>query len=123
MILVCDIQDDQPVFGKIADLIVTPNQECLFVLTTLVTSRNKHHSYEVHASLLTSYFVYRHHNFVDYYPYQDSLDPMESFQISCPRKRVTAIVIFTHLHSTLLIYALTMSILSVVVKFEILWFY
>ena len=69
MILVCDIEDDQPVFGKIADLIVTPSQECLFVLTPLVTSRNQHyHSYEVHASPQTSFFVYRRHNFVDYYP-------------------------------------------------------
>ena len=69
MVLVCDIEDDQPVFGKIDDLIVTPSQECLFVLRPLITSRSQHfHSYEVSASPQNSFFVYRHHNFVDYHP-------------------------------------------------------
>ena len=69
MVLVCDIEDDQPVFGKIDDLIVTQSQECLFVLSPLVTLRNEHfHSYEVYASPQSSLFVYRHHNFIDHYP-------------------------------------------------------
>lgn len=69
MVLVCDVEDDQPVFGKIDDLIVTPSHDCLFVITPLVTSRSQHfHSYEVSASPHNSFFVFRYNDFVDYYP-------------------------------------------------------
>ena len=39
------------------------------MLRPLITSRSQHfHSYEVAASPLNSFLVYRHHDFVDYYP-------------------------------------------------------
>ena len=67
--LVYAIKDDQPVFGKIEDLIVTPSQDCLFVLSPLTASRSPHfHSFEVTASSQGSKFVCRHHSLVDHYP-------------------------------------------------------
>ena len=67
--LVYAIEDDQPVFGKIEDIIVTPSQECLFVLSSLTTSPSHHfHSFEVTATSQSTKFVCRHHSLVDHYP-------------------------------------------------------
>ena len=63
------MEDDQPVFGKIEDLIVTPSQECLFVLSPLTVLPSRHfHSFEVTATSQSSKFVCRHCSFVDHYP-------------------------------------------------------
>ena len=58
------IEDDQPVFGKIENLIVTPSQECLFY----------HHS-QLHEAIVLMYMVpyiaqnlYVDISLVDHYP-------------------------------------------------------
>ena len=48
-ILICAIFDDEPIFGKITDIIVMDNNLCLFVLDAYeVVTYNKHYNaYEV----------------------------------------------------------------------------
>lgn len=68
-VLVYAIEDDQPVFGKIEDLIVTPSQECFFVLSPLTALPSRHfHSFEVTATSQGSKFVCKHCSIVDHYP-------------------------------------------------------
>ena len=83
MILVCDTEHDQPVFGKIDELIVTPRQECLFMIIPLTASKNHHyHSYEVTASSRNLFFIYRYYDFVDYYPLNLSMQFGPSGELS-----------------------------------------
>ena len=59
-VVVCGFADYQPVFGVIEEIIVTPIQECLFVLRPLVTHLNRHfHCFEVEETSSHS-FVCRH---------------------------------------------------------------
>ena len=50
IVLIYAMEDDQPLFGKIEDLIVTPSQEWLFILSALVTYR----SYHFHAFIVSA---------------------------------------------------------------------
>ena len=68
-VVVYAIEDDQPVFGKIEDLIVTPSQECFFIVSPLIASPSYHfHSFEVTCMSQNSKFVFRHDSLVDHYP-------------------------------------------------------
>ena len=68
-VVVCAIEDNLPVFGKIEDLIVTPSHECLFVLSILTTYSNRHfHCFEVIGTSSPELFVCRHRDLVDYHP-------------------------------------------------------
>ena len=66
--MVCTVVDDEPVFGKILDIVVTVSGDCLFVLEPyIVTTFNTHfNAYEVHP-LETEYLVCRHKDFADYH--------------------------------------------------------
>ena len=69
IVLIYAMEDDQPLFGKIEDLIVTPSQEWLFILSALVTYRSYHfHAFIVSAIARNTQLVYRHNKLVDYHP-------------------------------------------------------
>ena len=63
--------EDQPVFGEIKEILVTANQECLFVLSPLSLSHfNPHfHAYEV-VRVGHSTVVCTHAQLVDHHPLQ-----------------------------------------------------
>ena len=63
----CTVIDDEPVFGKITDIIVTENNTCLFVLNTYrVMSHNKHYNaYEVDS--LEETVICQHKDLADYH--------------------------------------------------------
>ena len=65
--MICGMEDDTPMFGKITELIVTPHQECIFVVTALMTIAFQHyyHAYEVLPANTT---VVRHRQLFDYHP-------------------------------------------------------
>lgn len=66
--MVCGIEDDIPMFGRIMELIVTPHQECLFVICPppTITFQLHYHAYEV--VLTDSSVVYNHAQLFDYHP-------------------------------------------------------
>ena len=66
--LLCTIEDDTPVFGKIADILIKTTQECLFVLVPhLGTNYNCHyHSYEVQ-EVPNEFLVCRQQDFADFH--------------------------------------------------------
>ena len=66
-ILICNVIDDEPVFGKIIDLIITENDTCLFVLNAYkVNTYNQHYNaYEV--DLLDETVICEHKDFADYH--------------------------------------------------------
>ena len=67
--LIYAMEDDQPLFGKIVDLIITPSQKCLFILSALTTYRNFHfHSFIVSAIVQNSVLVHRYHGLIDHHP-------------------------------------------------------
>ncbi len=67
-VLVCTFCDDEPVFGKVLDIVVTESGDCLFVLIPyFVTAFNKHfNAYEVRP-LRNEYLVCRQKDFSDYH--------------------------------------------------------
>ena len=66
-VVVCGIEDDAPLFGSITELIVTPHQECLFVISPLLklAYQYHYHAYEVVPTSLT--VVYHHGQLFDYH--------------------------------------------------------
>ena len=67
-VVVCGIEDDIPVFGRIMELIVTPHQECLFVICPLLTLAFQHHYHAYKVVLTDSSVVYDHVQLFDYHP-------------------------------------------------------
>ncbi len=59
-----------PIFGKIKDIIITPEKECLFILTPYESMTfNKHfHSYEVIACTDDSTLIYHQQELLDFHP-------------------------------------------------------
>ena len=67
-VVICGIEDDTPMFGSIAEIIVTHHQECFFVISVLITIAFQHH-YHAYEVLPTDSIVVCHHGqFVDYHP-------------------------------------------------------
>ena len=66
-ILICTVIDDEPVFGKIIDIIITENNTCLFVLNAYkVNTYNQHYNaYEV--DLLDETVICENKDFADYH--------------------------------------------------------
>lgn len=56
-VVVCGVEQDTPMFGRINEFLVTPNLECLFVISPLLTVCFRHHfhAYEV-VSTQDTYF-------------------------------------------------------------------
>lgn len=67
-VVVCGIEDDTPMFGRIMELIVTPLQECLFVICPLLTIAFQHHYHAYEVVPTNSTVVYRHRQLFDYHP-------------------------------------------------------
>ncbi len=44
-VVICGIEGDTPIFGMITEVIVTPHQECFFVISPLITVAFQHHYY------------------------------------------------------------------------------
>ena len=67
-VVVCGIEDDTPMFGSIAEIIVTTHQERFFVISILITNAFEHH-YHAYEVLQTDSIVVCHHGqFIDYHP-------------------------------------------------------
>ena len=67
-VVVCGIEDDTPMFGEIMELIVTPHQECLFVICPLLTIAFHHHYHAYEVAPTDSIVVYHHEQLFDYHP-------------------------------------------------------
>lgn len=59
-VVICGIEDDTPLFGRIAEVIVTPHQECFFVVSALLTVAFQHH-YNAYEVVPTDSTVVYHH--------------------------------------------------------------
>lgn len=68
VVLVCGREDEELLFGKVMDLIVTPAQECLFILSFLDTYINRHFHCNVITGSHLDILVCRYNDLVDYYP-------------------------------------------------------
>jgi len=66
--VVCGIEDDTTMFGRIMELIVTPHQECLFVVCPLLTITFQRHYHAYEAVLTDSSVIYNHAQLFDYHP-------------------------------------------------------
>ena len=52
--VICGMDDDVTMFGRINEIVVTPSQECIFVVTAVITiGFQYHHAYEVLAANTT----------------------------------------------------------------------
>lgn len=80
-IVLCYHEEEMPVFGKIKDIVVTPAQECLFILTPFVaTTFNTHfHAFEV-SPLTEETLIYHQRELADFHP----LSTSKSFTTSSP---------------------------------------
>ena len=67
-VVLCGIEDDTPMFGRIMELIVTPHQECLFVVCPLLTITFQRHYHAYEAVLTDSSVMYNHAQLFDYHP-------------------------------------------------------
>ena len=67
-VILCTFCDDDPIFGKVLDIVVTESGNCLFVLEPYVVKTfNKHfNAYEVHP-LSNGYMVCQQKDFADYH--------------------------------------------------------
>ncbi len=67
-LVICYLDDDEdPVFGAIKDIIVTPRNECLFILTPFFY--NTHfHAYEVTEVNDNQILIYRQQELRDFHP-------------------------------------------------------
>ena len=67
-VVVCGVEDDIPMFGSIVDIIVTPIQECFFVLSAFTTSAFQHHYHAYEVCPTDSNFVCHFRQLFDYHP-------------------------------------------------------
>lgn len=67
-LVVCTFDEDIPIFGKIADIIIPPSGKCLFILIPYVgyTFCSHLNSYKVH-HITSTYLVYTQQELVDYH--------------------------------------------------------
>lgn len=67
-VLLCTFYDDDPIFGKVVDIIITDSSKCLFILTPYIsTSYNNHfNSYEVEC-LPDEKIICEHKDLADYH--------------------------------------------------------
>ena len=42
-VVICEIEEDTPMFGRISEIIVTPQYQCIFVVTAFITIAFQHH--------------------------------------------------------------------------------
>lgn len=66
-VVICGMEDEVPMFGRITEIIVTPLQECMFVVTALMTIAFQHH-YHAYEALPANTTVVHHRQLFDYYP-------------------------------------------------------
>ncbi|XP_065884437.1 uncharacterized protein [Dysidea avara] len=68
-VVICTLCEDEPIFGKILDIIITESNTCLFIIEPLITNCfNKHYnSYEVNA-LKHTHIICKHQDLADYHP-------------------------------------------------------
>lgn len=67
-IVVCAIEDDMPVFGKIVECIVTPRQECLFIIAPFITVCFRYHYLAFEVVPVQDTVVFNHEQLCDYHP-------------------------------------------------------
>ena len=71
VVVCCDFDEstDMPTFGEITDIVITPSQEVLFVMQTLVTDYFEQHyfAYCVHR-VYGELYIYRPSELLDPYP-------------------------------------------------------
>ena len=63
-VVICAIEDDTPLFGRVAKVIVTPHQECFFVVSPLLAVVFQHH-YHVYEVVPTDSIVVYYHCAID----------------------------------------------------------
>ncbi len=70
-VVVCDFEDDTPMFGSVSEILMTEHVqgECLLVISPLITVayRHHHHAYEVLATTSSTVF-FQPQNLLDYHP-------------------------------------------------------
>jgi len=68
-VVTCTLCEDEPIFGRIVDIIITESDTCLFIIEPLITNCfNKHYnSYEVHA-LQNTHIICKHQDLADHHP-------------------------------------------------------
>lgn len=67
-IVVCTVQDDLPMFGKIIEFIITPHQDCYFILYPLITQTYNHHFHAYEVVIMDEPIVLSSKKLFDYHP-------------------------------------------------------
>lgn len=67
-VVTCDIEDDTPMFGQIIEIIVTPQNPCILVVTPLITIAFRHHFHAYEVLTTDSTAIYHHGQLFDYHP-------------------------------------------------------
>ena len=67
-VVVCAIEDDMPVFGKIVEFIVTPRQECLFIISSFITVCFHYHYHAFKVVAMQDTVGFHYEELCDYHP-------------------------------------------------------
>ena len=68
IVVVCGFENDTPMFGSIAEIIVTPHQECFFVLSPLITIAFRYHYHAFEVVPTDTIVVYNYKQLFDFHP-------------------------------------------------------
>ena len=68
MVIVSDVNEEEPVFHQITDILETPTVKTLFVIRSLKTVCYDRHHLDFEVQLTPTFIVYKHHQFKDYHP-------------------------------------------------------
>ena len=68
MVTVGDVNDKEPVFHQITDILEIPTEEALFVTRSMKTMCYNRHYHAFEVQLTSTFVVYKHNQFKDHHP-------------------------------------------------------